>query len=180
MTALPTTTPIPLPNPNDKSSIKSHKEQVLKIHGPLFTLVEQALRDSVTRAMNLFGLLNGPVDLGVHATNTRYLTRLYLASQNVSAENEDAVDFELERVPNCGLCLRGSGYEVRILKSSPDGIPKATSDARSRFYSSNQLRFAFAKAQGQDSQSEEITLGLILLWSLDGEYSYAGLEIACP
>ncbi len=179
MTTMLTMTSIPVPNPNDETVIRLHKEQVLSAFGPLFDLISRALSDSVPRANDLFRLLNGPVDLGVHASNTRYLTRLFLASQNITAENEDACGFELERVPNCGLCLRGQGYEVRILKSSTDGIPKANSDARSRFYSSNQLQFAFASSRPTESQSQ-MTLNLIVLWSMGASYSYAGIEIACP
>ena len=172
-------TPIAAPNPNHEASIRFHKQQVLKAFGPLFDLISSALSDSVPRANDLFRLLNGPVDLGVHASNTRYLTRLFLASQNVLAENEDNLGFEIERVPNCGLCLCGQGYEIRILKSSADGIPKANSDARSRFYSSNQLQFAFASNSPIESQSQ-MTLNLIVVWSMDSSYSYAGMEIACP
>lgn len=174
-----TTSQIPPPNANDENSIVRHKEQVLSAYGQLFDLIDQALRDSVPRASDLFRLLEGPMDLGVHAGNTRYLTRLFLTSRNVSTENEDIVEFELDRVPNCGLCLRGDGYEIRILKSSSEGIPKASSDARSRFYSSNQMQFTFARSQQQLLQPQ-MTLNLIVLWNMDDSYSYAGLEIACP
>jgi hypothetical protein len=174
-----TPAPIPPPNPNNETSVKSHRDRVLAAYGVLFDIVDQALRDSVPRASDFFRLLNGPMDLGVHAGNTRYLTRLYLQSRNVSSEDEDPLGFELDRVPNCGLCLRAPGYEIRILKASSEGVPKATSDARSRFYSSNQLQFAFANNQSPDSQ-EQATLSLVLLWSMDASYAYSRLEIACP
>jgi len=174
-----TVNPIPPPDPNDEASIRVHRERVLTEYGPLFDLMDQAIRDSVPRATDFFRLLNGPMDLGVHAGNTRYLTRLFLASRDISAENEDSLGFELDRVPNCGLCLRGPNYEIRILKTTSDGVPKATSEARSRFYSSNQMQFGFANGQGPDSQ-QQITLNLVVVWSMDTSYSYAGLEIACP
>jgi len=174
-----TVNPIPPPNPNDETSIRAHRERVLEEYGPLFDLMDQALRDSVPRATDFFRLLNGPIDLGVHAGNTRYLTRLFLAARDISAENEDSLGFELDRVPNCGLCLRGPDYEIRILKATSDGVPKATSEARSRFYNSNQLQFAFLNGQHPDAQ-QQMTLKLVVLWSMDNSYSYAGLEIACP
>jgi hypothetical protein len=174
-----TVNPIPPPNPNDARSIQLHKETVLTGYGPLFDLMNLALRDSVPRATDFFRLLNGPMDLGVHAGNTRYLTRLFLASKDISSENEESLGFELDRVPNCGLCLRGPNYEIRILKASSDGVPRATSDARSRFYSSNQMQFAFVNGQRPDPQ-QPITLNLVVLWSMDASYSFAGLEIACP
>jgi len=179
MTTMFTVNPIPPPDPNDERSIQLHKDRVLAAYSPLFDLMDQALRDSVPRATDFFRLLNGPVDLGVHAANTRYLARLFLASKDISADNEESMGFELDRVPNCGLCLRGPNYEIRILKTSSDGIPKAASEARSRFYSSNQMQFAFANGQPPDSQPE-IALNLVVLWSMGPSYSYAGLEIGCP
>lgn len=179
MTTMTTAAPIPLPNPNDDASITAHRERVMADYADLFDIVDQALRDSVPRATDFFRLLNGPVDLGVHAGNTRYLTKLFLASRNVPTEDEESLGFELDRVPNCGLCLRGAGYEIRILKASSDGVPKATSDARSRFYRSNQLLFAFANNQAASVPAQP-TLGLVLLWSMDASYAYAGLEVACP
>jgi hypothetical protein len=177
MTTMATTPLITLPDPNNADSLQQHKEQVLAAYAPVFALIEAAVRDSVPRATNWFRLLNGPVDLGVHAAITRYLTRLSLSADDVEVEDEDALSFELDRVPNCGLCVRGGEYEIRILKNSADGIPKATSEARSRFYSSNQFQFSFA---GQRTSHGKIPLSLLVLWKMDSSYSYAGLEIACP
>jgi hypothetical protein len=176
---MPTPTPLSPPNPNDENSIKAHRDQVLSAYAELFGLIDQALNDSIPRASDFFRLLNGPIDLGVHAANTRYLTRLYLGSRDIRAEDEETREFELERIPNCGLCLSSPNYEIRILKASSDGVPKATSDARSRFYSSNQLQFAFANGQ-QSQAAQQITLNLVVLWSMDASHSYAGMEIACP
>ncbi len=179
MTDMATTSPIPPPNPNDDASVTAHRSRVLTDYGDLFDIVDQALRDSVPRATDFFRLLSGPMDLGVHAANTRYLTKLFLASRNVTSEDEESLGFELDRIPNCGLCLRGPGYQMRILKASSDGVPRATSDARSRFYKSNQLLFAFAHGQAADSLAQG-ALNLVLMWSMDSSHAYAGLEIACP
>jgi len=65
-----------LPNPNDPTSIIAHREAVLEAHARLFNLVNAALEDSIPKATNTFKLYGGPVDLGVHAGNTRYLTKL--------------------------------------------------------------------------------------------------------
>jgi len=172
------TTTIPLtPDPNNGESIQQHKQQVLIAYGLTFGLVDQALRDSVRRATDWFGLLGGSIDLSVHAAVTRYLTKLYLSARDVAVENEEAL-FELEKIPNCGLCLEGQGYEIRILKNSSEGVPKAASEARSRFYSSNQLQLTFS-AEHSASQPR-VPLNLVLLWDMDSSYSYSGLEVACP
>lgn len=174
-----TVNPIPSPNPNDPGSMDLHKDHVLAAYGPLFDLLDQALRISVPRANDFFRLLSGTIDLGVHAAITRYLTKLFLSSRDISTEDEYFLGFELERVPNCGLCLQGAGYEIRILKTSSDGIPKASSEARSRFYSSNQMQFGFENVKPTDSL-KQVPLSLVVLRSMDTAYSYSGLEIACP
>ena len=174
-----TTPALAPPNPNDPTGIAAHKQAVLDTHAPLFNLVNAALDDSIPKATNTFQLYGGPVDLGVHAGNTRYLTKLFLGMDDVKAEDEEITDYELQQVANCGLCLQWKNTEVRILKATPFGVPKATSKARIQFYSSNQMTLGFeAGTVGEDSSSSR--LGLVLLWSLDESCKYAGLQIACP
>jgi hypothetical protein len=167
------------PNPNDPAAINAHRQAVLDSHAPLFNLVNAALEDSIPKATNTFQLYGGPVDLGVHAGNTRYLAKLFLSTQDIAAEDEEIADYELQQVANCGLCLQWKSTEVRILKATSLGVPKATSKARTQFYSSNQMTLEFGPgAVGTDSSSGR--LGLVLLWSLDESCKYAGLKIACP
>jgi hypothetical protein len=167
------------PNPNDPAAIKAHMQAVIDSHAPLFSLVNTALQDSIPKATNTFQLLGGPVDLGVHAAITRYLTKLFLSTEDVAAEDEEVADYELQQVANCGLCLQWKSSEVRILKATPLGVPKATSEARTQFYSSNQMTLGFEPgAPGTDSPTRR--LGLVLLWSLDESCKYAGMKIACP
>ncbi len=168
-----------IPNPNDPKSIEAHKLRVLAEFGPLFELIDSALGDSVLKAKDTFLLLDGPVDLSVHASLTRYLCKQFLASQNVSAEEEDASDFEIERISNCGLCLNQGTTQVRILKATTTGIPKAASEARSRFYSSNQLLLEL-DWQRPESTWVQPPLSLVVLWELADGFSYGGMQIACP
>jgi hypothetical protein len=179
MTAMSTPTPPPIPNPNDPKSIEAHRLYVLAEFGRLFELIDRALSDSVPKAKNIFSLLDGPVDLSVHAGLTRYLCRLFLASQNISSEEEDAFDLEVEKIPNCGLCLNQGPAQVRILKATTSGIPKAASEARSRFYSSNQFLLNFDD-KGQTGMRAQMPLSLVVIWTLSDGFSYGGIEIACP
>jgi hypothetical protein len=175
MTAMKT--PLPVPDPNDGRSINRHRKAVCGRYSRLFDLIDQAFADSIPRATNLFRLLGGPLDLAVHASNTRYLAKLALEGGELSVEDEEVPDYEMPRIANCGLCIRLDGCEVRILKAAVGGIPKAASEARSRFYSSNQLLLPF---DGRDSSMLEPMLSLIVLWDMDINYSYSGIEIACP
>jgi hypothetical protein len=164
-----------LPNPNDSASVEMHRSRVLSNYHQLFGLITAALTESVPRASETLQLHGGPFDLAVHAMWTRYLVKLFLSRRDVAAQDETVLGFQLEQVSNCGLCLCGPGYEIRILKGSSNDIPKAESDNRKHFYNSNQMHFAFP-----DQQQVSTSLKLIVLWNMNGDRSYAGIEIACP
>jgi hypothetical protein len=179
MTTMRTPLPPPIPHPNDSKSIEAHRLYMLVEFGQLFDLIDRALRESVPKAKDIFSLLDGPVDLSVHAGLTRYLCRRFLASQNVPSEEEDGFDFDVEKIANCGLCLNQGQTQLRILKATAGGIPKASSEARSRFYSSNQFLLRFDQ-QGQNGTAPQTPLSLVVLWTLSEGFSYGGIEIACP
>jgi len=172
-----TDSPYIFPDPNDPNSIEAHKLNVLSAFDPLFTIIELALRDSVPQATNVFSLLEGPVEPTVHAAITRYLCKRYLSEQQVATEEE--VEIEIDQVANCGLCINQKQSQIRILKSTPVGIPKATSEARRRFYSSNQYLIPFEGSTSATAQSQT-SLSLIVLWTLGEKFSFKGMEIACP
>lgn len=167
------------PTPSEQDSAEAHKVRVIAEHAPLFGLIERALRDSAAKARDFFLLVDGLVDLSVHAAWTRYLCKKYLASQNVVAADEEESPFEIGRIPNCGLCLNGTKTQLRILKAGISGIPKASSDARSRFYCSNQYLLPF-DAPNRSVSPPDTPLSLIVLWFLDSEFQFKGMEIACP
>jgi len=179
MTTMNTQPLLPLPNPNEPNNIEAHKLGVLTALAFAFDLIDRALRDSVPKARDVFALFDGPVDPSVHAGLTRYLCKRFLASQNVPVQEEEAVDFEVEKVPNCGLCLNNGQTQMRILKATLTGIPKASSDARSRFYSSNQFLLPFENSTRSITEPQT-PLNLVVLWTLNDDFSFRGLEIACP
>jgi hypothetical protein len=169
-----------LPNPNDTNDIRRHREAVFNRFGNLFALADSALRDSIPKAKNMFALLGGNPDRAVHAMNTRYLMKVFLRANDLSIEDQPSNgDLSIEWVPNCGLFVRLADAEVRILKMGPFGLPKATSVARSRYYSSNQMLLKFSEEDPPNAPSD-LPLALVLLWDIDEEYKYLGLEVACP
>jgi hypothetical protein len=173
------TSSLHLPDPNNPKSLEAHKFSVLSEFGPIFNVIELALRDSVPKATDVFSLFGGPVDPSVHAGFTRYLCKQFLTSRHFPAEFEDPSDFEVDQVANCGLCLNRSQSQIRILKSSSGGIPKATSEARRRFYSSNQYLLPFNGGDRGGIQPQ-IPLSLVVLWTLADKFSFKEMEIACP
>jgi hypothetical protein len=169
-----------MPNPNDPNSIKAHQRGVLEAHSFLFDRIDLALAQAIPKANNTFMLYGGPIDLAVHAAITRYLTRLALAAEEIIADDEESAEYQLQRVANCGLCLRMPGSEIRILKASSGGIPKANSEARSDFYCSNQLQLIPNGGDGVGSSPAGPALRLVVLWDMDADHTYSKLEIACP
>jgi hypothetical protein len=173
-----TSHPFSLPDPNDERAIELHKDQVLSAHALVLDLIDSALEESVPKAHQFFKLVDGKVDLSVHAAWTRYLTRQFLHTKHVSVEEEDP-SFDVEKISNCGLCLSLDDSQVRILKATQNGIPKATSEARRQFYSSNQLLLPFTNHK-EPSSNLEVRLGLVVLWHMDANYNFSGIEVACP
>ncbi len=169
-----------LPDPNDPGDIDRHRDAVLIRFFETLNLVDTALRDSIPKAQNMFALLGGYPDRAVHAMNTRYLIKVFLQANEVLAEEQSSNDdLNIEWVPNCGLFARLPEAEIRILKAGPFGVPKATSAARSRYYSSNQMLLRFNQGNS-DVTPCDLPLTLVLLWDIDEEFQYLGLELACP
>lgn len=167
-------------NPNDLRSIELHKQSIFRDYAAVLDAVDSALRESVPKAGDFFKLAEGTIDLAVHACITRYLTKLALGARQVPAEDEIEVLYELQRVPNCGLCVRLRNCEIRILKAGSDGVPRANSDARRSFYSSNQFVLQLRR-EGESTDSQPITvLGLVVLWDIGIDQEFAGIQIACP
>jgi hypothetical protein len=175
MTAATATQILTLPDPNDASAVEQHRQAVLEHYRFVFEEVDRVLQEVVPKANDLFGLMGGPPDKAVHAMNTRYMVRATLGGRGIHAEDE-VVPIDLEWVANCGICIHVKGVEIRVLKAAPNGdIPKANSQARARFYCSNQLQLF--DTEFEDDLSD---LKLIALWDVDSHYAYTGLEIACP
>jgi hypothetical protein len=168
-----------LPNPNDPEDIERHKQAVLEKFSAMFALTDSALQDSIPKANNIFALFGGGADRAVHAMNTRYLMKVFLSQNAVAAEEKTFDDLNIEWVPNCGLYIKQPEAEFRILKTGPWGVPKATSEARSRYYSSNQLLLGLSRNNSEESDSD-LPITLVLLWDINDQYGYLGLEIACP
>lgn len=166
-----------LPHINDQQAINAHRAAVMTAFDEVFASINGALREALPQALNLFKLLDGSVDLAVHAPITRYIVKQSLARRNTDAVDEDEVSFSLKRVSNCGLCVQTPYGTVRVLKSTHDGLPKATSDARVLFSTTNQLVLEFVPRKGAE---RVLSLNLFVLWSMSSDYEYTGMQIACP
>src|ERR1035441_7679811 len=97
-----------LPPANDEKATAAHSDLVLRFYADLFEEIDDALTDALPKVLSTFGLYEGPVDLAVHAPNTRYLVRQALSKKATLTRDEDEVVFDMMRVSNCGLCVKTS------------------------------------------------------------------------
>jgi hypothetical protein len=165
-----------MPRKSDHNAVESHKAAVLDHFTGVLREIDDALIDALPKAKSTFALHEGPVDLAVHAPWTRYLVRLTLEKKSNELIDEDDVEFDMARVSNCGLCIRTPEGEIRVLKSPGEGLPKALSDARVSFVVNNQLVFSFA----EEDEAPKRSLNLFVLWKMDADHKYLGMDIACP
>src|SRR5207253_3219343 len=83
---------------------------------------------------------NHRMDRALGPNLVRYFTRKAL--ERVGQDVQDEQDFELEPVPNNGLCLTFGRYRIRVLKSDAGDLPvPGHSKSRQAFY--QQTTFTF-------------------------------------
>jgi len=166
-----------MPDINDESAIQTHRNAVLAVFAKYFGNIDEALEEALPKVLNIFRLLDGPVDLAVHAPNTRYLVKQFLSARATPSLEEDIVDIDMQRVSNCGLCAKTPKGTIRILKGTTDGLPKAASEARQKFSTANQMTFRF---DPNEKEPKLQNLNLFVLWRMDAEHTYRGMQIALP
>ena len=151
---------------------------VMETYGKVFSTIDDALISALPRALTTFQLWEGAIDLAVHAPMVRYLVKQSLALHAVRTSDEDDVLFNLQRVSNCGLCVDSGVAQIRVLKATPMGLPKVTSEARQYFVQKNQqLTLRFGAVEPEPMLQ---SLGLFVAWRMDHDHKYLGIEIACP
>jgi hypothetical protein len=170
-----------LPNISDQNDVDRHKKAVFSKFSDILSLTDSVLKDSISKAGNIFTLFGGTPDRTVHAMNTRYLARLAFDTHNLMVQEHapGQSGLDLQWVPNCGLYFKISEAEFRILKIGPTGVPKPTSSARSQYYCSNQLLLSFESGSTKE-HTEGTPLSLVVLWDVDKNFKYLGLVVACP
>ena len=85
-----------LPPVNDEKATTAHRDSVLRFYGDMFQEIDDALDDALPKVLSTFGLYEGPVDLAVHAPNTRYLVRQALNKKSTLTRDEDEAAGDIE------------------------------------------------------------------------------------
>lgn len=108
----------------------------------------------------------------------RYWAKNYLqsAGHEVSSE-EDTADYNMQRLPNNGLCLQYGRYRLRILKSD-NGEPPVPGQSLSRQQFYQQLSLLLVSSDGVEIQDD--VLNLLVLWEISSPYQLSSLCLVCP
>lgn len=106
----------------------------------------------------------------------RWWAKQYLQDAGLQVTDEQ-VEFDLQRLPNNGLCLSFGRYRLRILKSDDGELPvPGHSVKRQNFY--HQISIVYIGEDGAAVQ-EDVT-NLVILWDIDRPYNLSGLSLVYP
>lgn len=106
----------------------------------------------------------------------RWWAKKYLHGAGLQVTEEQA-EFDLQQLPNNGLCLSFGRYRIRILKSDDGELPvPGNSVRRQNFY--HQISIVYVTEEGALVQ-EDVT-NLIILWDISRPYNLSGLSLAYP
>jgi hypothetical protein len=107
----------------------------------------------------------------------RYLVKERLLAQGQPAEDEELLDYEMQNLPNNGLCMEYGRYQLRILKADNGELPiPGPSKKRQAFWNQQQLNLYDAEQQGDTVPS----VNLIVMWDADSNYNLASVILICP
>ena len=108
----------------------------------------------------------------------RFWAKQYLESAGHQVSNEDEEsDFNMQQLPNNGLCLQYGKYRLRILKSD-NGDPPVPGHSLSRQQFYQQTSLLLVTDCGIEVQQE--VLNLIVLWEITRPYTLASICLVCP
>lgn len=151
-------------------------ERVMDDLSGLFPVVNTALEQGTFQAKEYFKNLNKAIDKFLAPGIVRYHTKMILQRDGREVF-EEYVKFQIDQIPNNGLCFQYNQYWIRILKSPNGELPSpGQSKTKQAFYSQKQNLFEF-------SSSEKVKKGninLLLTWETDSNYELRNLTLAYP
>src|SRR5438128_2208364 len=123
--------------------------EVLTHLQPILPSLFKAIEDALQRTREFFDADAVPVDRSLAPNLVRYYAKRVLSAevQGVQYEEDtDSNDYELQNLPNNGLCLNYDRHEIRILKADDGGLPvPGPSKSRQAFWNANgQLSFDYS------------------------------------
>lgn len=151
------------------------QETVLRELSDVFPVVKSSYDYATYKVIDFFAHQDTEEQRVLNRYLAPNLVRFY-ALQALKNDRENR--FDVECVPNNGLCLVKANYKIRILKSCNGQLPvPGHSIARRRFYSQQkQLSFYFLEPLPTNADK----LNLIILWEVKPPYNIGRLSLACP
>jgi hypothetical protein len=124
------------------------------------------------------------IDTSLAPNLVRHKAKMFLVASGQDAKNDEETEdggFNTQHLPNNGICIRLSGFTVRVLKSADDGgvPPPGISLTRQNFYRQKQALLDFEEFRNGE-QHVQPTWGLIVHWAVDSEYNLLKLSVALP
>jgi len=138
---------------------------------PLMPLLFEGFEIATERACQFFEAESKPVNGALFAPLVRYHVREFLQDKGQVVD-----DFDREEMFNNGLCVTFGTRRIRMWKADDDTLPPPGSSLVKQSFLSQQLSWSLL-----DGQSPRlITLNLVILWNVDGQYRLSTLYLVCP
>ena len=155
---------------------------------PIVPLVYRAMEGALQKTREFFEDRNVEVDRSLAPNLVRYFAKEFLVAEGqvvIEEEEADTADYELQPLPNNGLCLSFGRHEIRILKSDDGELPApGQSKSRQTFWNWNgqqSFNFSYGDEPASTSEEEFPNLHLIILWDVAPvKYTLKKLLLGCP
>lgn len=157
-------------------SVPSEQEAAIDLQGAI-TTIWGALDSAMLEMKEFFDARDLPIDRSLAPNLIRYFVKRRLLSQGQVAEDEESLDYEMQNLPNNGLCMEYGRYQLRILKSDNGELPiPGQSKKRQAFWNQAQLNL-----YDNEQPTEELpSVNLIVLWDADSNYNLDSVSLICP
>ncbi len=156
--------------------IPSGQEALADLSGAV-TTIWSGLDSAILETKEFFENRGVPIDRSLAPNLIRYFVKGRLNAQGKIAEDEEMLDYEMQNLPNNGLCMEYGRYQLRILKADNGELPiPGQSKKRQAFWNQEQLNLY------DDEQPIETvpSVNLIVLWDADSSYNLDSVSLICP
>ncbi len=156
--------------------IPSGQEALADLSGAIAT-IWSALDSAILETKEFFEERGAPIDRSLAPNLIRYVVKRRLNAQGQIAEDEESLDYEMQTLPNNGLCMEYGRYQLRILKADNGELPiPGQSKKRQAFWNQAQLDLYDNEQPAQAVPS----VNLIVLWDADSNYNFDSVSLICP
>lgn len=156
--------------------IPSGQDALSDLSGPI-TSIWSALDSSILEMKEYFDGRDASIDRSLAPNLIRYLVKQRLIAQGQFAEDEELLDYEMQNLPNNGLCMEYGRYQLRILKADNGELPiPGQSKKRQAFWNQQQLDL-YADEQPSNTLPP---VNLIVMWDADNKYNLDSVTLICP